>query len=74
MPEFLIEATGTILVLFSAFCFRHRGVARGEARSPAAPAERRPHQAFLLVAMNGFLVLVALAALLGIWFGNTGGK
>jgi hypothetical protein len=27
----------------------------------------------LLFALNGFLTLVALAVLLGIWFGRTGG-
>lgn len=58
---------GSVLVLFSAFCFiaaiwrqlqpRTLPTARGVRRIPPA----------LLIGVNGFLVLVALAALIGIW-------
>lgn len=71
--EYLIIATGTVLVLFSAFCFATavwREIHPGP--PPPQPDVGRipPH---LLVVINGFLVLVALAAMLGIWFGETGG-
>jgi putative membrane protein len=39
---------------------------------PPEPDVRRIHPA-LLVVVNGFLVLVALAALASVWFGRTGG-
>jgi len=73
VPEWMVIATGSLLVLFSAFCFAAavwRQVFVGA--PPPVPDVRRipPH---LLVAMNAFLVLVALAALLSIWFGRTGG-
>ena len=41
--------------------------------SPPDPDTRRI-EPWLLVAVNGFLALVALAALVGIWFGRTGGE
>ena len=71
IPEWLIIATGSVLVLFSAFCFGaavwrhvHPGVP-----PPRAGVSRIPHWIFMIV--NGFLVLVALAALVGIWFGRS---
>ena len=39
--------------------------------SPPDPDTARIHP-WLLVAVNGFLALVAIAALIGIWFGRTG--
>ncbi|WP_309082517.1 DUF202 domain-containing protein [Chelativorans sp.] len=74
VPEFLIIATGTILVLFSAFCF---GTAVWREISPGPPPPRpevKRISPYLLVLVNGFLVLVAFAALIGIWFGDTGGQ
>lgn len=73
VPEWLVIAVGTLLVLFSAFCFAAavwRQIDPGV--PPPRPDVRRipPH---LLMVVNGFLALVALAALLGIWFGNSGG-
>jgi putative membrane protein len=73
VPEWMIISTGTLLVLFSAFCFA-AGVWRQVfvGAPPPVPDVRRIPP-YLLVAMNGFLVLVALTALLSIWFGRTGG-
>ena len=73
IPEWAIWGVGTVLVLFSAFCF---GAAVWRQLFPGPPppkpdAARIPPA--LLVAVNGFLVLVALAALVSIWFGRTGG-
>jgi putative membrane protein len=71
VPEWMIFATGSVLILFSAFCFgaavwRHldSGVP-----PPRADVSRIPPWIFIVV--NGFLALVALAALIGIWFGRT---
>jgi inner membrane protein YidH len=72
MPDWLIIANGTVLVLFSAFCFA-AAVWRHLNPGPPPPqpdTERIPP--WLLVAVNGFLVVVALAALMGIWFGRGG--
>jgi putative membrane protein len=73
IPEWLIIATGSILVLFSAFCF---GAAVWRHLEPGVPPPRVDVSripSWILVAVNGFLALVALAALVGIWFGRTSG-
>jgi putative membrane protein len=72
IPQWLIIATGSILVLFSAFCF---GAAVWRHLEPGVPPPRVDVSripVWILVAVNGFLALVALAALVGIWFGRTG--
>ncbi len=72
VPQWLVVSVGTLLVLFSAFCF---GAAVWRQLDPGVPPPhpdvRRipPH---LLVAVNAFLALVSLAALVGIWFGKSG--
>jgi putative membrane protein len=73
IPEWMIIATGSLLVLFSAFCFI---VAIWREMFPGAPPpepDTRRIPPPLLVIANGFLTLVALAALVSIWFGRTGG-
>lgn len=73
IPEWMIIATGSILVLFSAFSF---GAAVWRQMNPGPPppvAHARQIHPALLVIVNGFLILVALAALMSIWFGRTGG-
>ena len=72
VPEWLIIANGSVLVLFSAFCF---AAAVWRHLNPGPPPPRpdaRQIPPWLLVAVNGFLVIVALAALMGIWFGRGG--
>ena len=72
VPEWLTISVGTLLVLFSAFCF---GAAVWRQLDPGVPPPRpdvRRIPSHLLVAVNGFLALVALAALLGIWLGKSG--
>jgi putative membrane protein len=73
VPEWMVIAMGTLLVLFSAFCF---GAAVWRQLSPGAPPPRPdirriPPAVFILV--NGVLAVVALATLITIWFGETGG-
>jgi putative membrane protein len=67
IPLWLARLTGSVLILFAGFClvaavWRHvwRPV-------PPPPTDLRPVPRLLLVPMSVFLLLVALAALLGIW-------
>ncbi|MDB5571446.1 MAG: hypothetical protein JWN93_2629 [Hyphomicrobiales bacterium] len=70
VPGLLVSAMGGVLVLFSAFCFA--AAVWRQAQPGAGPPEpdtaRLPPA--LLVVVNGFLVLVALAALAGLWLGQ----
>jgi putative membrane protein len=68
MPPWLVLADATMLIAFSVFCF---GAAIWRELNPGPPppvprlsAIPRP----VLVVVNGFLALVSLAALIGIWF------
>ena len=73
VPDWMIISTGSVLVFFSAFCFAAavwRQIFQG-AGNPEPDVQRIPP--FLFVIFNGFLALVALAALISIWFGRTGG-
>jgi putative membrane protein len=67
LPEWLILADASLLIVFSMFCF---GAAVWRHLNPGPPpprpdVQRIPHA--LLISVNGFLALVSLAALLGIW-------
>jgi len=66
VPNWLIGATGSVLILFSGFCFV-AAVWRqmNKVRPPRPDTPRIP--AALLIAINGFLLIVSLAALIGIW-------
>lgn len=66
VAPWLIGATGSVLILFSAFCFA-AAVWRQMGRvAPPRPDTRRI-PAWMLIGVNGFLGLVSLAALIGIW-------
>jgi putative membrane protein len=67
LPEWVGKLTGSVLVIFAAFCLVAavwREI-RGTPRPPQPDIRTIP--AALLVPMNGFLLLVAIAALAGIW-------
>lgn len=67
LPAWFGSLTGSVLVLFSVFCFI---AAVWRQLHPAAPPpEPDTHRLppALLIALNGFLVIVGLAALVGIW-------
>jgi putative membrane protein len=67
VEPWLASATASLLILFSAFCFI-AGVWRGlDAGAPPPRPDIRGLPPWLLIAINGSLVLVALAALVGIW-------
>lgn len=73
VPGWMVVGTGSVLILFSAFCFV-AGVWRQlfvGAPPPEPDIPRLPPA--ILVVVNGFLALVAVAALLGVWFGPAGG-
>jgi putative membrane protein len=67
IPGWLTRPTGSVLILFSCFCFL--AAVWRELRPGAPPPEpdtqRMP--ASLLLAINGFLAFVSLMALIGIW-------
>lgn len=66
LPALVGKLTGTLLIAFSAFCFG-AAVWRQMVRiAPPRPDTQRLPQA-LLIAVNGFLALVSLGALVGIW-------
>ena len=68
LPYWLITATGSVFLLFSAFCFGAavwRHLYPGP--PPPVPDAARIHPA-LLVFVNVVLALVSIAALIGIWF------
>jgi putative membrane protein len=63
----MVQGAGTVLTLFSAFCFLAgvwRGIVPG-APPPIPDVRRIP--IWMLCIVNGFLALVSLAALLNIW-------
>lgn len=72
LPEWAVVLTASVLVLFAAACFV-AAVWREllPIADPVPHARRLPRG--VLFALNGFLMLVSLAALTGVWFGETGG-
>jgi putative membrane protein len=70
ISEWLIVVTGSVLVLFSAFCFGAAVWRHLEPGVPPPPIDVSRIPPWVLIAVNGFLALVALAALVGIWFGR----
>ncbi len=69
VPDWLVLADASVLIVFSVFCFI---AAIWRELNPGAPppvprlrAIPRP----VLIGVNGFLALVSLAALIGIWLG-----
>ena len=73
IPDWAIWALGTVLVLFSAFCF-WAAVWRDVNPGPPPPRADTPRlPRYVLLFVNGFLVLVSLGALVSVLFGKTGG-
>ena len=68
LPGWLTSLTGSVLVLFSAFCFAAAVWRQLDPGPPPPTPDTRQLPRALLLLINGFLVLVALASLVGIWF------
>lgn len=66
VADWLIGATGSLLILFSGFCFVAAVWRQGNKVAPPRPDTRRMPPA-LLIGVNAFLLLVSLAAPVGIW-------
>ena len=70
LPRWSIRLVATILILFSAFSFV-AAVWRHVHPGPPPPKTDAPQIApALLIVVTGFLILVALSALIGIWLGS----
>jgi putative membrane protein len=66
IPDWMTVATGAVLVLFSAFCFL-AAVWRELIPSLTTPKpDVRRLPAAMLIAVNGFLILVSVAVLVGV--------
>jgi putative membrane protein len=67
LPSIVGKLTGSVLVVFAGFCLV-AAVWREIRGTPSPPTpDIRSIPKALLVPMNGFLLLVAIAALVGIW-------
>jgi putative membrane protein len=69
VPNWMTIVAGSLLILFSAFCFG-AAVWRQLFGHPPQPDVPRMNSVVLML-VNGFLGLVALTALFTIWFGTT---
>lgn len=71
VPEWMIIIQGTLLVLFSAFCF---GAAVWRQMTPGVPPPQPDVRRIpwgVLLTVNAMLAMVALSALVSIWFGQS---
>ena len=74
LPDWAILFNATLLVLFSGFCFAvavWRDLRPGHDSPVRSDVWRLPKALMLVV--NGGLLRVSLGALMGVWFGQTGG-
>src|SRR3954471_19351202 len=72
LPEWVVMLTGSVLVAFAVFCFVAAVWRELSPGTPPPQPDVRRLPRVLLFMLNGFLVLVALAVLFGVWFGRTG--
>jgi putative membrane protein len=67
LPEWVGQVTGTILVIFAGFCIIAAIWRQLHGVSQVHHPDLRPIPKALLLPINAFLMLVAIAALVGIW-------
>ena len=67
LPLWLAKVTGSVLVLFAGFCLLAAVWRELQGVKHLKHPDMRPIPTALLVPINGFLLLVAIAALVGIW-------
>jgi len=70
LPVLIGKLTGSVLVIFAGFCLVAAVWREIQGTGEVAHRDIRPLPKALLVPINGFLLLVALAALVGIWIGD----
>jgi putative membrane protein len=73
MPHAIVIVAGAALALFSAFCFIAAVLREIDPGPPPPRPDVRRVPRWLLIGANAILVVVALAALLGILFARTPG-
>lgn len=71
VEPWLASATASMLTLFSALCFIAAVWRELDPGAPPPHPDIRRLPPWLLISVNGFLVLVSLAALVGIWVVRT---
>jgi putative membrane protein len=69
LHAWLVRATGSVLILFSAFCFAAAVWREADPGAPPPNPDTRRLPTELLLGLNGFLVIVSIAALIGVWLG-----
>lgn len=67
IPLWLAKLTGSVLVIFAGFCFVAAVWRQLWRPVPPPGIDLRPVPRAILVPLNGFLLLVAVVALVGIW-------
>jgi putative membrane protein len=67
LPLLVAKLTGSVLVMFAGFCLVAAVWRELQGVAPTPAPDIRPLPYALLVPMNGLLLLVAIAALIGIW-------
>jgi putative membrane protein len=67
LPDWVGKATGTVLIIFAAFCIIAAVWRELHGMTNITHPDVRPLPKALLVPMNLILLLVAIAALIGIW-------
>jgi putative membrane protein len=67
LPAWVGKATGSVLVVFAGFCLVAAVWRELQGARPAPSPDIKPLPRAVLVPVNFFLLLVALAALIGIW-------
>lgn len=67
VPAWMAQVTGSVLVLFAGFCFVAAIWRQTREAVPPPRPDLRPIPRALLIAVNGFLLLVTLAILVGLW-------
>lgn len=70
LPALVGKVAGSVLVIFAGFCLVAAVWRELHGTGDATQRDIRPLPKALLVPINGFLLLVAVAALVGIWIGD----
>ncbi|MFL6799718.1 MAG: YidH family protein [Xanthobacteraceae bacterium] len=70
IPQWMVATTGSLLVLFAAFCFVAGVWRQVDPGAPPPEPNTRRLPPWVLLILNGFLAVVAAAVLTGLWFGR----